>query len=163
MVHLLHRLYGVDAPVYLFYVYGAYYTQRYLSMSVNIYTQEKLTKTSYFRWSTYAYAQNKMAGVLYTVHVRRKIISWRAVWQPLFSLHYFHYDLFQSGSGIQVYLLPVIPTLSVSCLRLFPLRFGFLFFFLSYTTTEKQRWSKWQELNNIVLLLVGLHRTIGNR
>ena len=56
----------------------------------------------------------KIKWLVNNVHVRRKIISRRAVWQPLFSLHYFHYDLCQSGSGIQVYLLPVIPTLSVS-------------------------------------------------
>jgi len=48
----------------------------------------------------------KIKWLAYSVHVRWKIISRRPVWQPLFSLHYFHYDLRQSSSGIQVYLLP---------------------------------------------------------
>ena len=51
----------------------------------------------------------KIKCLVYTVQVRR---NRRAVWQLLFNLHYFHYDLCQSGSGIQVYFSPVIPTIS---------------------------------------------------
>jgi len=46
------------------------------------------------------------------------------------SLHYFHYDLCQLGSGIPVYLLPVIPTLSVSIVISASVRFLVLLSFI---------------------------------
>ena len=63
----------------------------------------------------------------YTVHVRRNIISRRAVWQPLFT--FIMNDLCQLGSGIPVYLSPVIP-LSVSMFISASVRFLVLLSFI---------------------------------
>jgi len=73
----------------------------------------------------------KIKWLAYTVYIRRKIISRRVVDNHSSGLHYFHYDLCQSGSGIPVYLTPVIPTLSVSMAISASVRF--LVLFLSYT------------------------------